>query len=57
MTYQTVRYKIYAAGKKEQLQHDIAMIRHAMDLSENYQEFKGRLSEQINNLDLELVQW
>lgn len=57
MICQTDRYKIYAAGKREQLEHDVAMIRYAMDQSNSYQDFKGRLSEQINNLDLELIQW
>ena len=57
MTGQTDRYKIHAARKREQPEKDVARIRHAMDQSNSYRDFKGRLSEQFNNHTKELIKW
>lgn len=44
--------RIYRAGRKEQLEQDLAMLRDVVERSEDYNDFKGRLADQIRRLDL-----
>lgn len=55
MVSDTQRSRLYAAGKKEQLEHDVAMIQDVLDKSYNIDEFRQRLAEQLSNLDMELL--
>lgn len=51
MVTQREHDRIYDAGRKEQLEQDIAMMRDVIDRSENYDEFRARLTDELRKLD------
>lgn len=51
MVTQREHDRIYNAGRKEQLEQDIAMMRDVIDRSENYDEFRARLTDELRKLD------
>lgn len=44
--------RIYRAGRKEQLEQDLSMLRDVVERSEDYNDFRARLADQIKRLDL-----
>lgn len=48
--------KIYNAARIEQLEQDISMIKDIADRSEDYTDFKNKLSDELRRLDLNVVE-
>lgn len=40
----------YAKGRREQLEHDVEMIKHLLLKAENYEEFRHLLSEELKRI-------
>lgn len=43
--------RIYNAGRREQLEQDISMIRDIVDRSEDYMDFRSKLGNELRKLD------
>ncbi|HKJ96749.1 MAG TPA: hypothetical protein VJ944_03285 [Thermoplasmataceae archaeon] len=48
--------KIYNAARKEQLEQDIAMIKDIVERSEDYMDFRAKLSDELRKLDLNVIE-
>ena len=48
--------RIYDSGRKEQLEQDIAMIKSVVERSEDYDDFRQRLSDELRKLDLNMFE-
>lgn len=48
--------RIYNAGRREQLEQDISMIRDIVDRSEDYMDFRTRLSNELRKLDRSITE-
>ena len=51
MVSQREHDRIYNAGRKEQVEQDIAMMKDVIDRSENYEDFRARLADELRKLD------
>lgn len=47
--------RIYRAGRKEQLEQDLSMLKDVVERSEDYQDFRAKLFDQIKRLDLNIT--
>ncbi len=48
--------KIYRAGRKEQLEQDLSMLKDVVERSEDYNDFRSKLADQIRRLDLNVAE-
>lgn len=48
--------RIYNAGRREQLEQDISMIRDIVDRSEDYMDFRTKLSNELRKLDQSITE-
>ncbi len=48
--------RIYNSGRREQLEQDISMIRDIVDRSEDYNDFREKLTDELRKLDLNVIE-